>query len=217
MLALAQLKENEAALLAETNEAAVREAEWEAKLAQRADAYKAQYKAKQEQHAVDMAKLEARAAVDDGGPAAKGLKRMNHVGPTVPTGSGLFDGLLSGVNSFIQLAGAEPMAIASSTAAAEPLTKEEKLAELRAQYKAADRKVHDLRATGGVPLQTAYEELKLLKPRYKAMRDEMEKSKRAASGSAAGGRSSAASQLSARRLERQREREALRKQPKPWQ
>ena len=70
---------------------------------------------------------------------------------------------------------------------------------------------------GGVPLQTAYEELKLLKPRYKAMRDEMEKSKRAASGSAAGGRSSAASQLSARRLERQREREALRKQPKPWQ
>ena len=69
------------------------------------------------------------------------------------------------------------------------------------------RKVHDLRATG-LSVQTVQE---------LNARDEMEKSKRAASGSAAGGRSSAASQLSARRLERQREREALRKQPKPWQ
>ena len=97
---------------------------------------------------------------------------------------------------------------------AEKLTQAEELEELRKQYKAADRRVHELRATGGPALQEAYDALKVLKPKYRALRDEVERKgtpRAAASGAVGAVHGSSASQTSARRLERQRAREAMRK------
>lgn len=215
---LEEVKEEEAALLSETQEVEEREAERAAKIAERREAAQAHADAAREAkrtelEASNMAELEARAASGES-PAAKG-QRSILAPPTdaIEGGGGIFRGLFSG---FVQLAtvGTTTTATGDGGAApplppAVPVSKEAELAALRAQYKASDRKVHELRSTGGVALQAAYEEYKALKAQYRAMRDEVEAKTRKEGGAVA--RTSAAGTTSARRLERQREREAARK------
>ena len=91
---------------------------------------------------------------------------------------------------------------------------DDEMANLRAEFKAAEKKVSELRATGGKALQDAYAELKEIKPRYRKMQVEATRADRLAdaelkqklqkAGTPVMG--SKASIVSARRLEAARRR-----------
>jgi hypothetical protein len=235
---LEEVKEEEAALLAETHEAAQREAERLAKVEQRKAAAAAaaavhvaaaqaeepprEVKREVEHHETStegctedmLARLEARANSGES-PATKGQQSILTPPDVTSEGAGFLGGILGSVSSLVhELAAVGTIGTIGTiaSAAAVPVstgaqTPEEELAELRAQYKAADKKVHDLRCTGGVALQDAYAEFKALKLKYRAMRDQVEGARKETPVA----HKSAAGQTSARRLERQREREAARK------
>jgi chromosome segregation ATPase len=94
--------------------------------------------------------------------------------------------------------------------AAQLTAQERELEDLKRQYQAAERKVQEMRTTGGQPLASALAEVKELQPRLRHMQVERERRDRASDPQGAARRApmvgSPASIRSARRLDRQRHR-----------
>jgi len=139
-------------------------------------------------------------------------------------GAGMLEGLFGGLmvkspsSEMVKSPSSETGGAAATGAPAPPSAAETELDALRSRYKAADRRVHELRATGGIALQQAYDELKPLKAEYRKKRADVhpeqerqlaakaKREERPGGGRAEAGGKSMAGTVSARRLERQRAR-----------